>query len=229
MPDEIAADLEEQIREGRIDAGARLPTEQSLAATYGVSRAVVREAIAKLKHDGWVTSRQGSGLFVCSLPGTAVFRIDPGKLDSTEEMAQVFELRAELEAGVAGMAARRRTAAQLQAIEASLQTFEQALRSGREVVELDIAFHRAIAAASGNLHMRRLMDLISPLVVQAIERAYGIYGGTAEALDEVLLEHRAVVAAIRQGDEAAARQAMRHHIDEAQSRLLAMYRKRGWQ
>lgn len=227
LPDEIAADLETQIRGRALDAGARLPTEQALAATYGVSRAVVREAIAKLKHDGWVTSRQGSGLFVCALPGATAFRIDRDKLDSAEELTQVFELRAELEAGVAGMAARRRTARQLAAIEEALRAFETALQAGHEGVEEDVAFHRSIAAASGNPHMQRLMDLISPLVGHAIERAYGVYSGKAKGLDKVLAEHRAVAAAIGRGDEAAARRSMRRHIVEAQARLLAVHAERG--
>ena len=76
LADVLAQRLEQDIAQGHYAPGEKLPSEQQLATTYGVSRPIVREAIGRLKHDGLVTSRQGSGAFVAESGGASVFRLD---------------------------------------------------------------------------------------------------------------------------------------------------------
>ena len=64
LTDDISQKLSRMILDGKVVAGEQLPTEQSLAESFGVARTVVREAISRLKHDGLVDSRQGVGAFV---------------------------------------------------------------------------------------------------------------------------------------------------------------------
>ena len=66
------ARLSADIRGGRLAPGARLPTEQALTSALGVSRTVVREAVAALRADGLVVTRRGSGAYVAESDGLAV-------------------------------------------------------------------------------------------------------------------------------------------------------------
>src|SRR3546814_11490133 len=109
--DSLASRLAAAIRAGEFAPGARLPTEKQLVERYAVSRAVVREAIARLKTDGFVETRQGAGAFVTAKPGSANFRlVAPGSLDpglSEADPAHVFELHAVLAAGTIERECRR--------------------------------------------------------------------------------------------------------------------------
>ena len=101
---DIGAALEQRIRSGAYAPGARLPTEMALAAEFGVSRAVVREAVARLKADGLVASRQGSGMSVAARPDSGSFKLAPGT-PAGEALSHIFELRALVETGAAELAA----------------------------------------------------------------------------------------------------------------------------
>src|SRR5690349_24856549 len=92
LTEEAVARLTEEIRKGRLAPGARLPTEQALMKAMGVSRTVVREAVAALRADGLVTTRQGAGAFVADA-SRLPFRIDPDGLSSIGDVLEVMELR----------------------------------------------------------------------------------------------------------------------------------------
>ena len=81
LMEEVVARIAGEIRSGRLAPGARLPTEQKLMQAMGVSRTVVREAVAALRAEGLVTTRQGSGAFVSADTSRVPFRIDPDGLD----------------------------------------------------------------------------------------------------------------------------------------------------
>ncbi len=103
----------------------RLPSEHALAAQHEVSRAVVREAIARLKSDGYVDTRQGKGAFVAAAPGGNAFRLDA-------EGNDLLELRTLIEADCAALAAERHSAADLTARDpiAARQAVQQHIASG---------------------------------------------------------------------------------------------------
>ena len=84
--------IAQEIRSGRLPPGAKLPTEHELMEALGVSRTVVREAVAALRAEGLVVSRQGAGVFVAD-ESRAAFRISADGLSSIEEVLQVMELR----------------------------------------------------------------------------------------------------------------------------------------
>src|SRR5215213_2345818 len=93
-----------EIVSGKLPAGARLPTELQLIAATGVSRTVVREAVAALRAEGLVVTRQGVGAFVAASPRRP-FRIHAGELRSLREVIEVMELRTGIEIEAAGLAA----------------------------------------------------------------------------------------------------------------------------
>src|SRR5437762_14227277 len=109
-----------EIRSGRLAAGARLPTGQALTRAARVSRTVVREAVAALRAEGLVVTRQGVGAFVSAEPTRAPFRIEPERLQSLDEILNVMELRLGVEIESAGLAAQRPRQADVGAIQAAL-------------------------------------------------------------------------------------------------------------
>src|SRR6476469_10247926 len=113
LMEEVVARIAGEIRSGRLAPGARLPTEQQLMQAMGVSRTVVREAVAALRAEGLVTTRQGSGAFVSADASRVPFRIDPEGLSSIGDVLEVMELRLAIEVEAAALAAERITGERL--------------------------------------------------------------------------------------------------------------------
>src|SRR5713226_1813194 len=113
---ELILRLTADITSGRLPPGSRLPTEQEMIAATGVSRTVVREAVAALRAEGLVVTRQGVGAFV---PENArrPFRVDFDGLSSLPEVIEVMELRTGVEIESAGLAAERASTDDVRAIE----------------------------------------------------------------------------------------------------------------
>jgi Transcriptional regulators len=215
---QLVTDLLEMIQEGVVRPGTRLPTEAELTERFGVSRTVVREAIAQLRSDGIVRSSQGRGTFVLATPSErrlALASVDPGDLVGTLEL---LEFRTALEVEAAGLAARRRTGQQLTAIEQALRAFGASRETPAAAVDADFAFHLLIARASGNPHFPALLDSLGTSAL-AIPKAR-LQGGSS-AFEHALDEHAAVLAAISAGDQLAATAAMRAHLTNSASRLSA--------
>src|ERR1700712_1160377 len=97
LSDRLAVLLGDQIGSGSLRPGDRLPTEQQLALSHGVSRTVVREAVHQLKSRSLVQSRQGSGVFVAQRPVHQPLAFDPSVLDSVQSVVHVVEVRRVLE------------------------------------------------------------------------------------------------------------------------------------
>lgn len=221
---EIADRLAAAIREGRLGPGARLPTEAELSASAGVSRTVVREAVAALRAEGLVVTRQGSGAFVAADAETRPFRIDPAGLRSLQDVIDVMELRLAVEVGSAGLAAERAGRAQVAAIRTALSRMDEALGHGQAAVDQDFAFHRAIAVASGNPQFGRFLEMLGRIVIprQSIRVVERSAQAQRRYLATVQLEHARIVEAIAAGDAPAARRAMRTHLSRGLARYTAL-------
>ncbi|MEK9969202.1 MAG: FadR/GntR family transcriptional regulator [Ferrovibrio sp.] len=221
----LAGRLAAMIRAGEFGPGDRLPTEKQLVERFSVSRAVVREAIARLKTDGFVETRQGAGAFVAAKPGLANFRISaPGNdigLLPGADLIHVFELRSVIEVGMAELAAQRRTPDDLVALNAAFAQMQQALQSGADGAAADDAFHAAVATAAHNPYLAQFSAFLAQhfsatraLTWQPGPRASG---GTAAAQSE----HHDLLKAITRGDAEAAGFAARRHVAEAAARYRA--------
>lgn len=212
--DEVFRALEERIRSGEFPPGGRLPTEKQLAERFGVSRAVVREAVSRLKADAYVETRQGAGAYVMAQPGNRSFRL--GAAGGTrKEIAQVFELRLLAETGAAELAARRRTARDPQDLKREWLSMEEALRGGTGGAAADDAFHRAIAAATHNGQIRRFMEFIGSRFSETRHPTWA----DAKLARAAQKEHGRILVAIEAGDPRAARAAAQAHLRNAARRL----------
>src|SRR5438876_7753972 len=147
---EIAERLAGEILGGQLPPGARLPTEQEMVNAMGVSRTVVREAVAALRAEGLVVTRQGAGAFVAPDVERRPFRLALDGLPSIGEVLDVMELRASVEVEAAGLAASRGSAAARRRVARALAAIDAALERGESAIDEDFGFHRAIAEATGN-------------------------------------------------------------------------------
>jgi DNA-binding FadR family transcriptional regulator len=219
----LVEQLAAEIKSGKLPPGARLPTEQALTRAARVSRTVVREAVAALRAEGLVVTRQGVGAFVSPDVQRAPFRLDPERLHSLENILDVMELRLGVEIESAGLAAERATRAQLGAIGAALEAIGRAAEAGQGAVDEDIAYHRAIAAATGNPEFVRFLEFLGAHLIprRSVSGLPERMGGLRAYLAIIQEEHRRIYRAIRDRDPKAARAAMRRHL----TRSLERYRR----
>jgi GntR family transcriptional regulator, transcriptional repressor for pyruvate dehydrogenase complex len=219
LSDTVAQQLLKQIDKGAFPRGGKLPTEAVLAQEFGVSRTVIREAISRLKNEGVVEPRQGSGVFVAAHGAIRPLRIDYAEAVEPGSVVQILALRRAIEAEVASEAAMHRSDADMMSIDTALKKIDQAVADGEEGVAEDVAFHRAIAAATGNPYFLKTLAFLN----QYLEAATFVTRRN-EALREdfsrqVREEHAAIAAAIRAGDPMAARNAACTHMYNAARRL----------
>lgn len=218
LPSQIAGFVRNQIVKGELKPGDRLPTEREMAGDHGVSRAVIREAVAKLIHEGLVISRQGVGAFVASPDNATALVLDPQSFAQPEDFQQLYELRLVLESGAAGLAARNCDANDLAAIDATIEEMSRVEGSHETYVKRDIAFHRAIAAATKNPFVSLFISFVDMKLQESIFVA--LRKLDFETTTEISIrEHKAIAKAIGARDPEAAAFAMTSHLQNSSRRL----------
>ncbi len=219
LADQVADRLAAEIRSGRLEVGARLPTEAVLASQFEVSRTVVREAVSRLKSLGLVISRQGSGVYVRE-PEAEPLRFDASHMASRDAVVQMAELRRPLESEVAALAAERRTPEELARIQTAIQELEQAVARGESGAEQDVAFHLAVAAAAHNPFLIGTLQYLHGLLHGAVRVTRANEARRDDFIHAVAKEHARIADAIAAGNPKAAREAAKTHMDNAIKRIL---------
>ncbi|QND45044.1 FadR family transcriptional regulator (plasmid) [Rhizobium lusitanum] len=218
LAQQVIDQLRDQIETGKLRTGDQLPTEPQLEATFGVSRTVVREAIADLRAAGLVKPIQGKGVFVADLAERPGLSLTPVEIKSIPETLELLEFRMAAEGEAAAIAAYRRTAEQEAAIRTANRKMATLIELGQPTVEADYEFHMAIAAATNN---RFYVDVLRHFGARTIPRRQ--FPNLPEANDPAYLakvhaEHGEILAAIAEQDPERARQAMRAHMLASQRR-----------
>ncbi|TCL71251.1 FadR/GntR family transcriptional regulator [Rhizobium sp. BK251] len=214
----VASSISREIAQGRLKPGDQLPTEQALAQTFGVSRNVVREAIARLRSEGRIWSQQGRGAFVADVPNSTVLTIDNDTLLQVDAFQSLFELRGILEVQAAGIAAERRSIEDLEAMRSALAVMREAPYGSVNWLKADVEFHRTIAAATRNIYMVQFLLFVSERVRESILAA-GNRQGSDDMASITLGEHDRILAAVEAGNAEAARAAMLQHLAGAAHRV----------
>jgi DNA-binding FadR family transcriptional regulator len=203
-----AADvLLDRIRSGEWPLGRKLPGEMLLTAQLGVGRSTVREAIRELSGKGVLDSRQGSGVFVTALDTTE----DREAVLRRASIVSVIEARIAIEAAAAGLAAQRRTPADLRAVRRALASRRRA--DGQRTddhVDADMAFHRTVVLAAHNDVLTELFSGFVPRVRTAMIDMLRIAPLLSEDADHAA--HAALVRAIAGRDPQAAAELSRSHL-----------------
>ena len=215
---ELIERLTTDITSGNLPPGSQLPTEQEMIAATGVSRTVVREAVAALRAAGLVITRQGSGAFVADRVRPP-FRVDFDENSPLREVLNVMELRTGVEVEAAGLSAERATPAQMKKIAERYRAIQSAIERGDNAVDEDFTFHCAIADGSGNPQFRRFLEYLGRFIIPRRT----VWGSTKPAarrvdLDTFQREHKQILDAIKGGAPAEARSAMQRHLLNSRAR-----------
>ena len=215
---ELVARLTTDIVSGKLAPGSRLPTEQEMIAATGVSRTVIREAVAALRADRLVITRQGVGAFVADQVRRP-FRVEFDEHSSLREVLNVMELRTGIEIEAAGLAAERASPAQLKKIAERYGAIQSAIERGDTAVDQDFAFHCAIADATGNPQFKRFLEYLGRFIIPRRT----VWGSSAPVTNRVHLElfqreHEQILHAIEARSPAQARAAMQRHLLNSRTR-----------
>lgn len=219
LSDRLTDMLAREIRSGAYPVNSRLPTEKFMTEEYGVSRTVVREVISRLKSEGLVDTRQGSGTVVLDPASSDAFRLGRPDEDPARGVLRIIELRRGLEAEMAALAAERRSALDMQRINRALAEIDNAVQMHGDGVEEDLAFHLAIAQATGNPHYPELLGMLTRALKDAIRVTRGHEARQTQLAEDVRKEHEAIRAAIEVQDVDAARAAAFHHMLSTAKRI----------
>jgi GntR family transcriptional repressor for pyruvate dehydrogenase complex len=215
----LVESLRTRIVNGDIAPGEKLPSEPRLATEHGVSRTVVREAIARLNLEGLVHTRRGSGSYALTPPADDADGAPP-LVCSLDDRIALVEYRLALEAEAAALAAARRTPAQLAALADRLDALASSDGHPATAMQHDFAFHRLVAEAAGNRFLLEALDRLGPQMIAMPRGRLDAGGHDAGRFTAVVQEHRAVLAALESQDPLAAAAAMRVHLAGSRRRLL---------
>lgn len=209
----------ELIVTGEFAVNSRLPSETELSLRFGASRPVVREALARLRDDGVIVSRQGSGSYVIRRPDIAVLRLTSG--GSIHDIQRCFEFRHGLEGSAAALAAERWEDADLGELRAAYDALEIVTTKVTLGVEADERFHLAVARATHNPYYVSVQGSLQPHIRYGMNLTRNLSMlRNAERLRRVQDEHSAILEAIAARGPDAARDAMQRHIANARRRMF---------
>ncbi|MGB7436111.1 MAG: FadR/GntR family transcriptional regulator [Candidatus Acidiferrum sp.] len=201
----------------KLQPGDKLPSERELAESLGVSRSSIRDAIRSLELMGMVEPRQGAGTIVREISSESLVNPLANALKRKEELiAELLDFRKMLEPQLAARAATRVSRDEVAEMEEILDRQEQKLRSEESAVGEDSEFHYAIALASGNSVVLKVLDTLMDLLRGSRERSLQAEGRGRQSL----AGHRRILAAIKRHDSEAAKMAMRRHIEDVEEIVL---------
>jgi DNA-binding FadR family transcriptional regulator len=212
--------LNDKIDRGDYPPGSKMPTEPELCTEFGVSRTVIREAVASLKLGRRLIARHGVGVFVAEAPGHsegAAF-IDATTLNNS---MYVLELRTGVETECAAYAAQRRSEAHLRALKEVYARMEiVSADDDAECARADFEFHLAVATCSENPHFASILRSMGQEIIidLRLKHAKANPKERKTYIRRIQREHGDILSAIEQQDATAARRAMRRHLNESLER-----------
>lgn len=219
LEEQIHRQLLDRIKTGAYPQGDRLPPEMEFAAEFGVSRPVIRAALARLREAGLIVSRRGAGSFVNTSLPEPESAIRP--LGSIDDIADFYDFRRMLECEMAVQAARRAGTKDIERLEEILAEIDSRIAADLPTLDLDIRFHDALARISGNRFLVETFAMLHPH-----RRFVGEFVGALSPVSyashkmHMQREHRTLVRAIASGDAAAARAAMLAHVNGSEHRIF---------
>ncbi|KAF7599137.1 MAG: GntR family transcriptional regulator [Candidatus Dactylopiibacterium carminicum] len=210
-----AQTLQRQIHDGVYPHGQPLPGQRELAASLGISRAALREAVSTLEALGLVRSQAGKGVFVTRGSSRATSELPAGPLALPPQ--QVFQFRAVVKPAAAALAARQADEAARAVLHDAQARMEAALH-GLDLVsasKADLDFHLALAAQSANPLLNAAIHSLEAPIAYSLRLPFADPAGLWAPADE----HRAVLLAIDAHDAQAAHAAMLTHLVRAAARV----------
>jgi GntR family transcriptional repressor for pyruvate dehydrogenase complex len=207
-----------RINSGEFAAQTRLPSENEIAKNLDVSRPIVRDALARLREEGLVYSKQGAGTFVRSKTEYKVLAFAP--VETVADIQRCYEFRLAIEPFAARYAALRRDTAAILKIEEALASLEEATRKQNHSEGADYAFHLSVSQAANNHYYTSAMQALRDHIGIGM-RLHGIsLMGPKPELSDVYKEHERIFRMIETGNAELAEDSMRKHLEGSRDRLF---------
>lgn len=218
LADLVFERMHRAIKSGAYQSDERLPTEHDLAIEFEVSRPIVREALRRLREQGFIYSRRGAGSFVRSVGMKQPLGF--GQLENVADLLNCYEFRLTLEPAAAEAAAMRHTPAALALIREALELMRDATNRQAHREDADFQFHLAIARAANNTYFSTAMEALKDHIAVGM-RFHGVSVKRDTAgLSRVFAEHEAIAAAIASGECTRAKELMHAHLTGSRARLF---------
>ena len=229
LADVVHKQLSRLIARGEFPRDCKLPPEGDLAQRFGVSRPVIRAALARLRDEGVVRSQRGSGTVVVA--GTIASAVVFPVIQSIADLLRSYEFRITVEVATVSIAAERRTASDIADMRNALLDAENAMKSQQyhRMPDWNFRCHRAVAMATPNKFYVATLELI-PDLLNVDELETSAVGGTgrSERMRRVHDEHVAICDAICDGDPVLASSRMRAHIQAGRDFVLEQQEITPW-
>lgn len=220
--EQVASELIDMIRNGTLKPGDRLDSVQQLAENFSVGRSAIREALTSLRAMGLIELKQGEGTFVREFePSYISYPLSQAMLMNKEDIIHLLEVRKILETGVVTVAAAKRTEENIQKMEKALEEMKKATGNEELGEKADLDFHLAIADASFNPLLIRLMNHVSDLMIEAMKETRRILLFSNHSTLETLYDqHANILEAIVQQNPEMAREKMLKHLEHIENELM---------
>ena len=225
---QIAGQLRALITAGEFVAGARLPAERDLARQLGVSRPSVREALIAMEVEGWVEVRTGSGVYVLDRAASPGLATQGSRLQiAADEWGPLELIRARrlVEGEIAAMAAMQAKLRHIASLSHALDAMKKDADGGLLPLNGDRAFHTALVECCANVVLLETVQRFWDSRRGPLFTRLGGYFETVDSWRAAIVEHQAILDAVRRRDADAARLAMHQHMDNSHTRFSASWRK----
>lgn len=216
---QVADQMRALIERGELAHGSRLPAERELAQMFGVSRPTIREALIVLEVEGFIDIRMGSGIYVTARPAPAA----DAPPEDFEGPFELLRARAVVECAIAEEAARLARPEHISVLDDNLARMAATLEDRRLALAIDREFHVIVSSIIANATLNRFVGSIHDMRMTPYFEKLASYFENTETWRAAMEEHRVIRDAIALGDPAAARAAMRAHLDQSQLRLSASF------
>ncbi|MBH0238430.1 FadR/GntR family transcriptional regulator [Methylobrevis albus] len=219
LGDRVYGALKSAITQGEYPPESKLPGEHELSAKFGVSRPILRDALGRLREEGLIYSRQGSGSFVrAQRPTSPVLAFAP--VGTIADLYRCYEFRLSIEADGAYFAALRRDKASLARLAEALNLLSDATKHRHHREDADFMFHRAVSEAANNHYYTSALDALRQHIAVGMHLHGQTLMGPGPQLERVFEEHQRIYLDIEAGNSDAAREAMRRHLEGSRDRLF---------
>lgn len=213
LSEQVAAFLAKEITGSNIQPGTSLPSEAELSYRFNVSRTVIREALARLKNDGYIASMQGRRSKVTKGSDRA-FRF---RSSQPMDISRLYELKTLMEGDAASLAAVRRSKNEIHALRGCLDTLTQALEEGSDGTSANFDFHQVLIKTSANQHLIDFMRFLDERLWDLIQLDANQTSNLPVTRDS-LKEHTAIFNAVANKDPDTARESVCIHLTNSAQR-----------
>jgi len=222
---QVYAQLKNQLIAGVWKPGEKLPSENELCASLGVSRVTVRAAIQQLEILGLVETRHGGGNFVKEYsPLNTMDNFHPRiQINENQDIITVLEYRKIIEKGTIGLVAPKITAEDIEKLEATyaLMVSLSGTNQPQKQADADHLFHYQLAQIANNPIITKVYEIINVILSSAMVDIVTLLG-----TEMGLRYHRLLIDALRNGDKTLCESMMEAHIEETIQKIRTIQKNR---